>query len=353
MKFRYSPEEAFNEAEKIKEIVGESGTKADYETAEKLVEEEVKKERIERESKKVLEIFDTYRSIINSLDEKEIDEIELNHRGRDGYSFLVYMDEKADEGILFRGTSADKFGTIENGFVDELDEKEPGTWSSDDGDDNVSDILEPLQKLDQIILSKKGQREAIINILEPVLDNFVRDYSDILQNIESVRTRSIGPERQIKLLENLEYRRKNLHNTMAIQLQEKLKTEGYKIGKENTRHLLALVFEMRRNLLESGEFEISDLFEYDELDTQLFEDKVVKIQKAIKEKFNFDSVYDEYFLGGGMHEFEDDYGNPAILDHIKRNTIRKIKVKFTENSLVTRKEVKDYIASLFGKNTDQ
>lgn len=352
MQFRYSPEQAFNEAEKIKEVVGESGTKADYETAEKLVEEEAKKERIERESKKVLEIFDTYRSIIDSLDEKEIDEIKLNHRGDLGYSFLVYMDEKVNEGVLFIGTSPSEFDSAENGFVDGLKEIEHGKWSNNP-DDNVSYILEPLQKLDQIILSKKGQREATIKILEPVLDDFVRDYSDILQNIESVKTRSVGPERQIKLLENLEKRRKNLHDTTALQLQEKLKTEGYKIGKENTRHLLALVFEMRRNLLESGEFEISDLFKYDELDTQLFEDKVAEIQKAIKEKFNFDSVYDEYFLGGGMHEFEDDYGNPAILDHIKRNTIRKIKIKFTENSLVTRKEIKDYIASLFGQNTGQ
>ena len=77
----YSEGEAAIEAEKIKDLVGKSGTSKDYSAAHELIESERQNERTELFEKKTLAGFDTYRKILESLDSNEIKDISLASMG--------------------------------------------------------------------------------------------------------------------------------------------------------------------------------------------------------------------------------------------------------------------------------
>ena len=320
---RYSEEEARTEAEKMQELVGKSGKKADYQTAEKMVDEEAKKDRAEKALEKLQGILKVYRSIVGELDSDEITDIELNHGGEDGYYFQAELSEKGTEGVDFYGGSWHEMDSGENDFVNSL-----GKVSLEelDAHDPVERILDLVQRFDRINLYK-DRKSVEIKLLDAEIDDFVKEYQEVLIKISDVQQRAIGPERQMKLLGNLENNRKKMHDDMAENLRSSLKKKGFWVGKENARHLLALAFEMRRNLKQRNVLEIRD-------------DQIEQAQKIIKEKFGLDSEYFtvNHFLHGGTHELEG-LDPLAAAAHIEYMLHHMLKINFPENDLTTRENV--------------
>jgi hypothetical protein len=322
---KYSEEEARVEAEKIQELVGKSGTKADYRTAEKMVDEEAQKERAERALEKLRNILKVYRSIVGELDADEITDIELNHGGERGYYFRAELSEKEVEGINFYGGSMHENEAHDNGFVSILKKVSPEEL---DARDPVEHILDAVQRLDHINIYNNN-KDAWIKLLDTDMDEFVKEYQEVLIKISETQQRAIGPERQMKLLENLENSRKKMHDDMADNLRSSLRKNRFPIGKENARHLLALAFEMRRNLKQRNVFDLRP-------------DQIEQAQKIIKEKLGLDSEAYTVNPVGGMHELEglSPLDAAAQFEYMVHH---KIKVIFPEDDLTTRENVLDVL----------
>ncbi len=305
----YGEEEAAIEAERIKDLVGKSGTNNDYSMAHELIESERQKERTELFEKKTLAVFDTYRKILESLDSNEIKDISLASIGWEHLGQYRQREKKKDgsnsdfwmRSII--GTS-ERFETDElgnshflspeekDGYIrfdyrsssdggDDLYEEQPGKWITHEGfrheskeylrndlspkvrQERIFHLYDRLTSLDTIGVFNYHNEESVIDITSPEITKFITDYSDVLKKIEGVKDRQIGHDRQMKLIDNLEHRRKQLHDEAAEELQREMEKDGVLIGIENARHLLALVFEMKKNLLEGNEFDISYTSEED------------------------------------------------------------------------------------------
>jgi len=347
---QYDEKKALEEAVEIKEMVGKSGSSADYDEASELVDERNREKQAEYLRERIGEITNSYRKIFENLNQKEIGNIYMQTHERSDVA-LHYSDDRED-GEIPRVRLSFNLGSS----WEDVYEKEPGDWIFYDRDGDsyfagettyekearIKNFYDKLTSLKRIELSNGSVwngtlQKGAMDVDDPGIDRFIEEYKEVLNNIENVKKRQIGHDRQMVLIQNLENKRKQLHDDEAARLQKRMKKDGFPLGMENARMLLALAFEMRKNLIEDNEFDV----------TWMEEEKIEAIQRKIKEKFDLDSEAVEKVLPGDMHVLDmDNYDEEFALEIVLNQTRHSIIVDIPEGSTISRNQLENFIESL-------
>ncbi len=90
----------------------------------------------------------------------------------------------------------------------------------------------------KFLFSRSGN-ESISLFLDniPNLEDLCRKYWDVLRQIENSNNRQLGEDRKIKLIKNLDDRRKKIHREAAEEISEYLEEEGVKISEDAAKKL--------------------------------------------------------------------------------------------------------------------
>lgn len=363
----------------------------DQQEQESVAERE--KRDLESLKKEAFEILNTYRAIISQMDPQEIKTVFVGGfvaHVKGEFEYKEKPKEQSAEGnksekatAIPSWKQAPEFETITKGVSVSFSESgyypkhevEPGKWigenrfhrqvdpfdkSNEEAQQNIQRTLKELHEAGAIGFAEKEFRRdpdderkvGFLSMNNPLVLEFIEAYQDVLQKILELKNRQLGAERQMKLLENLENRRRTLHDKAATDLRQdfakgRLSKYGNKhyISHKDTKMLLALAYEMYHNLKFDNEMglPINPYLEPEKMHL------VEEVRKRIKEKLGLDSEVGVNIGRYGWHAVDDSDSEQvqAHNDELESEANSTLKIKFPQGDLLKLPAVWKIIREVF------